>query len=83
MYLTQQPPLRQRRKGVVTSTNNRIRPPLLQTPPIILANSHFHQQCKSQNKRGHQGTPWTGESGVFGVVPPEIDKQALRRTGRT
>ena len=39
--LAHQPPLRQRRKGVVKSTYNRIRLPVLQTMAVILANSHF------------------------------------------
>jgi len=50
---------------------------------VILANSNFHQQHKSQNQRGHQGAPRTGEVGMFGVVPTEIDVQVLGRTGRT
>jgi len=83
ILLMHQPPFRQRRKGVVTSTHNGIRAPVLQTQPIILANSYFRQQHKSQNQRSHQGTPQTGDFGMFGVVPTEIDKQVLGRTGRT
>ena len=77
------PPLRQRRKGVVKSMSNRIRVPVLQMMAVIIANSHFRKRYKSQNQRGHQSAPRTGEFGVFGVVPTEIDVQVLGRTGRT
>jgi len=71
----QHPPLRQRRKGVVTLTYYRICLPALQKLPVILANFHFHTQCESQNQRSHQGAPRTGKFGMFGVVPTETNKQ--------
>jgi len=55
LHLTRQPPLRQRRKGVVKSTDNGIRLPVLQMMAVIRANTHFRKRCKSQNKRGYQG----------------------------